>query len=332
MQIGKYLQETQPIIFNTFVNSLKEDKLSHAYLLVGNPGTPLKETATYLAKSILCDDRDPLACNNCIYCLRVEHNNYPDFVVFDGSEGTIKKDYIRSIESQFEKTPVERKGIMIYVIHLIENMNKEAVNSILKFLEEPPSNVYAFLTTNNENAILPTIISRCQVMHLKLRDRHQIIKEATEYGVSKEDAEILSYFYNDAEMIFDYLRDEDESKPYQLSKQAIVELFNALDKDNPREAVFYTQTVITPLINKKEKETVRFFLDILAQFFEDLLNIQNNNNITLTSYDTILTRLASKLHHVQDNLLEIQRQRNMVNLNLNVPLQMDHLIFEIVKE
>lgn len=330
MQIGKYLETYQPIIFNTFVNSLKGNKLAHAYLLVGNPGTPLKESAMYLAKSIVCDSPDPLACNNCIHCLRMEHNNYPDFILFDGSKESIKKDYVRSIESQFERTPVERKGVMIYVIHLIENMTIEAVNSILKFLEEPQPNVYAFLTTNNENSILPTILSRCQVLHLKLIDRNKVINDAIEFGVAKDDAEILSYFYNDAEMIFDYLRNEEENVPYLMSKEAINDLLEALDKDDDREAIFYTQTTIAPLINKKEQ--MRFFLDILAQFFEDLINIQNNNHIRLTSYATILNSLASKLHHVQESLLEIQKQRNLVNLNLNTALQLDHLIFEIVKE
>ena len=60
MQVGKYLEVNQPIIYKTFINSLREDKLSHAYLLVGDPGTPLKEVATYLAKSLVCDAPDGL--------------------------------------------------------------------------------------------------------------------------------------------------------------------------------------------------------------------------------------------------------------------------------
>lgn len=330
MQIGKYLAKTQPIIYKTFINSLENEKLSHAYLLVGAPGTPLKEVAIYLAKSIICDARDPLACNNCISCLRIEHNNYPDFLIFDGSKESIKKDYIESIESQFEKTAVERKGIMVYIIHLIENMTNVAINSILKFLEEPKKNVYAFLTTNNENSILPTIVSRCQTMHLKLIDREEVITGAVDFGVSKDDAELLSYFFNDSELIFDFLKDEEKSKSYLDSKKAIEELLIELEKDNRREAIFYMQTKIEPLISNKE--SFRFFLDILAQFFEDLLNIQNNNIIRLKSYDKILSSLAGKLNHVQDSLLEIQKQRNLVNLNLNILLQLDHLIFEIVKE
>ena len=66
MQVEKYLEQYQPIIYKTFVNSIKTNRLSHAYLLSGDPGTPLLEIAKFLAKSILCDDPSPLACNSCI--------------------------------------------------------------------------------------------------------------------------------------------------------------------------------------------------------------------------------------------------------------------------
>ena len=205
MQIEKYLRENQHIIYRTFVNALTNKTLSHAYLLVGNPGTPLLEVAKFLAKSIICDDPSPLACENCITCLRVESNNYPDVVILDGSKGTIKKEDILNIESRFEKTAFESKGIMIYIINLVENMGVEAINSMLKFLEEPDSEVYAFLTTNNQNNVLPTILSRCQILHLKTIDRKKIIEEAIEMNIDSRDAELLSYFYNDAELIFNLM-------------------------------------------------------------------------------------------------------------------------------
>ena len=103
MQVGKYLEENQPVIYKTFVNSLKRNQLSHAYLLIGNPGTPLLDVAKYLAKTLLCDDPTPFACNSCITCLRVDDDNYPDFILFNGEEGTIKKEAVVSIENQFEK-------------------------------------------------------------------------------------------------------------------------------------------------------------------------------------------------------------------------------------
>ena len=154
MQVERYLRTYQPVIYQTFLNSLQKDQLSHAYLLSGNNGAPLLDVAQFFAKSILCDDPSPLACNSCITCLRVDDGNYPDYFVFDGSKSTIKKEAVTTIESAFEKKAFENKGIRVYILHLIENMTIEAINSILKFLEEPGQKVYAFLTTNNENSIL----------------------------------------------------------------------------------------------------------------------------------------------------------------------------------
>ena len=330
MQVAKYLQTKQPIIYRTFVRSLENHHLSHAYLISGNPGTPLLQVAKYLAKSILCDNPDPLACNNCITCLRVDDDNYPDFIVLDGSAKTIKKEEVGNIEEQFEKTAFESKGIMIYIIHLVENMGVEAINSILKFLEEPGSEIYAFLTTNNENNVLPTIISRCQLLRLKLVNRQEVIDDAVNLTVPQEDAELLSYFYNDGELIFDIVNDKEKIDDYKDAKNAFVDFLEALKKDDKREAIYYAQTSIIPLV--KTKESARFFLDMLVEAFEDILNIQQGKSPILKSYDTILRELSNKLTHIDESLIEILKDRNLINLNVNTSLLMDHLVFSIIKE
>ena len=330
MQLDKYLREKQPIIYQTFTNSLKNHTLSHAYLIVGNPGTPLLETAKFLAKTVLCDDPSPLACSNCITCLRIESENYPDVITLDGSKATIKKEDVLNIESRFEKTAFETKGIMIYIIHLVENMTLEAVNSILKFIEEPEGEVYAFLTTNNINNVLPTIVSRCQTLNLKSVDRKEIIRDSIDLSIEPEDAELLSYFYNDSELIYDLLKDEDESENYFISKKAVLGLLNALNEGNYKDAIYYEQKEIVPLV--KTKEEMRFFIDLLTEFFEDLLNKKCNREISLRSYDTILTSLCSKLPHIEKSLSELLKQRNLVNTNINISLQLDHLTMYISKE
>ena len=330
MQVAKYLETKQPIIYRTFVRSLQNHHLSHAYLISGNPGTPLLQVAKYLAKSILCDNPDPLACNNCITCLRVDDENYPDFIVLDGSAKTIKKEEVGNIEEQFEKTAFESKGIMIYIIHLVENMGVEAINSILKFLEEPGSEIYAFLTTNNENNVLPTIISRCQLLRLKLVNRQEVIEDAISLNVPQEDAELLSYFYNDGELIYDIVNDKEKVDDYKDAKDAFVDFLEALKKDDKREAIYYAQTSIIPLV--KTKESARFFLDMLVEGFEDILNIQQGKSPILKSYDTILKELSDKLAHVDESLIEILKDRNLINLNVNTSLLMDHLVFNIIEE
>ena len=122
MQVEKYLKNYQPTIYQTFVQALENNKLSHAYLLVGNKGVPLLEIATYLAKSILCDSPNPLACDTCITCARIDEGNYPDVMIFDGEKSRIKKGDIERIITNFDKSALERKGIMIYILHLVETM------------------------------------------------------------------------------------------------------------------------------------------------------------------------------------------------------------------
>lgn len=329
MQIGKYLEKHQPVIYKTFVNSLQNKSLSHAFLLVGNPGTPLLETAKYLAKSIVCDDPSPLACDNCITCLRIDSDNYPDVIMLDGSKGTIKKDDILSIEEKFDKTAFENKGIMIYIINLVENMTEEAVNSMLKFLEEPGTEIYAFLTTNNENNVLSTIISRCQTLNLKSRPRNEVIKDAIDFNIPEEDAELLSFFYNDGERIYELMQSEDKETYFNM-KEAVLMYLDALNNDENNKSIYIMEHEISPLV--KSKEDLRFFLDMLSQFFEDLLNINSSRNITLLSYATILNDLSGKLGHISDSLIEIMKQRSLINLNLNTGLLLDHLANYIVKE
>jgi len=328
MQVERYLKEYQPIIYKTFLSSLENNHLSHAYLISGNPGTPLLEVAKFLGKSILCDDPSPLACNNCITCLRVDSENYPDFIVYDGSKKTIKKEDVESIESQFEKKAFEAKGIRIYILHLVENMTVESVNSILKFLEEPGSQIYAFLTTNNESAILPTVISRCQNLRLKLLDRDLVINEAVELGVEREDAELLSYFYNSAELILDCVNSEEDD--YKNAKEALLDILNALNGEDLREAIYITQNKVNKFV--KNKESARFFLDMLAQAFVDMVAIKNQKVAMLTTYATILGELSNKLPHIDESLVEILKDRNLINSNVNIPLLMDHMIINVVKE
>lgn len=330
MQVENYLKTYQPIIYKTFTNALENDHLSHAYLLSGQPGTPLLETAKFLAKSILCDNPNPLACENCITCLRIEDENYPDFFIFDGSKETIKKDAVNIIESSFEMKAFEAKGIRIYILHLIENMTIEAVNAILKFLEEPGQKIYAFLTTNNESAILPTIISRCQLMRLKLIDRSKVIEDAINFGVEEIDAELLSYLFNDGELIRDKLEDEDFVSDYKETKNCVEIFLELLSNKNNNALIYQVDKEILP--NLKGKEDVRFFVDFLVEIFQDLLSIKHGNTPYLKKYDRILTQLSNDLLNIEDKLLKILKHRSMVNYNVNSSLLIDHLINEIMKE
>ena len=330
MQVEKYLKKYQPVIYQTFINSLQKGQLSHAYLISGTNGTPILEIAKFFAKSILCDDPSPLACSSCITCLRVDDDNYPDFFVFDGSKSTIKKEAVTTIESSFEKKAFENKGIRIYILHLIENMTIEAINSILKFLEEPGQQIYAFLTTNNENSILPTIISRCQVLRMKLIDKNIVINEAVAFGVDKKDAELLSYFYNDGELIQEIISDEENNEAFFTAKKCFEETIQVMDESDNDALLYHVQNNIANQI--KSKEACRYFINMLVMAYEDMIAISNEKSPFLESYATILEHLTSKLSHLSESLIELLRCATAINTNVNVALLIDHVFYIITKE
>ena len=325
MQIDKYLQEYQPVIYKTFVNALKTNKLSHAFLLSGSVGMPLKEVALYLGKSLLCDNPNPLACNECITCMRVDEGNYADVMVFGDGNTKIKKGDIEKITTNFDKTALEEKGIMIYVLHLVETMTAVAVNSLLKFLEEPGKNIYAFLTTENESKLLPTIISRTQVLRFREIDRENVIKDAENMGVFAENAEILSGFYNDAKTI----KEVSESKDFEIAKQCLTDQLNSLII-SPDDAVFTCQRFIVPTL--KQAAPTRLYIKMLTEIFKDLLNLSVNESITLKSYDNILHELLNHVSHIDKTLIVLMTSLKKLDYNVNTGLLLDHIIYSITKE
>lgn len=324
MLVGKYLKEKQNVVYQTFFNALNTAHLSHAYLLVGEQGTPLLEVATYLAKSLVCDSPNPLACEHCLTCLRIDDGNYADLIIIDGALRTIKKEDVQVIEERFETSAVESKGKMIYIINHVENMTQEAINALLKFLEEPSDNIFAFLTCENESRVLPTIVSRSQTMHLKSIDKSIIKTEAIELGVNEEDAELLCNFFNNAELI----KEKETDADFINAKNCLLSTIDALQKNNNLAFVQIHQEV-TP--NIKTKESARYYLDMLTIVFQDLLNITINSDVFLKTHTDEFKIITSKLKHIQASLLTIMASRGQIDMNINIGLLIDHVIQYILK-
>lgn len=324
MNTELYLRNYQPYIYKTLSHALTSHALSHAYLLSGEAGIPLFNVAKFLAKSILCDNPSPFACEKCWTCLRVDEGNYQDLIILDGSNKSVKKDDVAHVVSAFSYTAKESKGILIYVVHLVENMTVEAINALLRFLEEPVDNVYAILTTKNEERVLPTIISRTQVLRFKLIERNKVIADALNEGVNEEDAELLSYFYNDASEIKEFK----ETDRYDLLKSLFKQYLKEMIKGRG-EAVYFAQTSLAN--NIRNKEDVRFFLDLMIEFFHNLNEAKFSNTYVLLSFKSIIDALNNKLDHISESLLLLFELRKNVELNVNVPLLFDKMTYEITK-
>ena len=325
MKYDEYLEKYQPFIYNTFINSLKFNKVSQAYLIKGSDGTPTLDIALFLAKTLICEEPSPLACSSCLNCIRFEEGNYADFMLIDGSKNTIKVGDIENLQKFLSSSSLEKQGKKIYIINRLENANKEAVNALLKTLEEPTSSVYAFITTQNEAKILPTIISRCQILSLLPINKSIVKQNAINEGVLLEDADILSYFYCDVEVI----KQKSEEENYKEQKKLLYETLNALTISS-EEAIYYAQTNL--IKNIKTKEDARLYIDLLSIAFKDILHIQNNQPLVLEGAKEQIDTLSKKYKNVSEIYLEIMLSRGQIEDNVNLSLLLQHIFIYIRKE
>ncbi|MDC4182523.1 DNA polymerase III subunit delta' [Mycoplasma bradburyae] len=129
-------------------------------LLYENKGCYLeKYLQQYLINIICLEENKP--CKKCKWCLKIINNGYYDLIKVYPKNNIIKKQDIINIQNKFSDTALENRGLKIYIINQIEKANKESLNSLLKFLEEPKDNTIGILTTRKPYGILDTIVSRC---------------------------------------------------------------------------------------------------------------------------------------------------------------------------
>lgn len=325
MNIHDYLINYQLPLYQTFTNQLNKGHLSHAYLINGEPGTPLKEVAKFLAATLVCENPDPLSCQHCLECHRIDDGSYVDFYLLDGDEGSIKKDIILTLEGAFSQTSVEKAGKLIYIIHKVEKMTPEAISALLKFLEEPKANVFALLTTENEARVLPTIISRVQNLPLKLIGRNILLEETLKLGVNEIDAELLSLKYNLPLTIMDMVKDES----YQNVKATLFSVLESLSLSLD-EGILTSMRVANNNINNRDD--AKLYLNMLLAFFQDIVNYNLQGRLLLPALESMTIRLAKTVKYPLNAIKVTLDSINRIESNVNLSLLLDHVMINLLKE
>jgi len=144
--------------------ALKSGRLAHAYLLAGPDGVGKTTVALDLAAVLLC--RDPNAeqpCGTCPGCRKFQSDNHPDLLRIRPDGAAIKIDQIRELKKALSFAPFESRQRVV-LLEEAHTMRREAGNSLLKLLEEPPANNLLILVGNAAGSLLDTIVSRCQVI------------------------------------------------------------------------------------------------------------------------------------------------------------------------
>ncbi|MGE3063518.1 MAG: ATP-binding protein [bacterium] len=264
--------------------ALKENRCAHAYLFAGAPRVGKFSMALEFACQIMGEK-----FRKDIYLFR-----HPDFVVafpflkkdvklsdtylnalslllqeklgkskertnlfsYSGNE-TIPVDVVREIiQVASSKTYISEKRVVI--VKNAEMMRKEAANTFLKILEEPPKSTMFILTADNINGVIPTIVSRCQIMKFGYLSGEDITKHLLSLGKSPEEVKRLVY-------LMDGSMNDALCRGSVLDRDEVVSAFLADD----REALF--KLLFKSSKKQEDKSSVLIFLKIIYKYLSDSL-------------------------------------------------------------
>lgn len=155
---------------------LEGNKLSHAYLFRGPGGVGKKSVAQAFSAYINClAPTDGDICGKCASCRKFRSANHPDFLLIEPDGAQIKIARIRELKKQLSFPPFAAGYRVVLIPDIHVNLSRaEVANSLLKTLEEPAENTVFILTGDEAGAILPTILSRCQVVPFHALDENDV--------------------------------------------------------------------------------------------------------------------------------------------------------------
>lgn len=289
--------KNQPILNKILNNINNKGNNVQAYILSGNDKENLINYAILFSKVLVCPHKYKKSCSECNICNRIDKENYTELKIINPVNKIIKKEAILELKNEFKTKSIEGKN-EVYIINDAETLNGAASNTILKFLEEPDSNIVAIFTTTNLDSVIKTIVSRCQVIKInnfQKKSGIDFIKnltnfdEETIYKVidfvkiiekSSEDAII-----NAKKLFFNYFN----------TKELLINAFNVI-------LLYYKD-----MLNYKIKNKCIYYE---ANDIKSLANIQNDNLI------------SKKISFILENIAKLE-------YNVNILLFIDNFIIGI---
>lgn len=225
----------QPKVREFLRSCVSSDRVSHAYLFCGPAGSNKTQAAYAFARAILCEG-DPCAdCEGCTSqaCRHIVRKAHPDvhYLAPEGAQGYVV-DQIRDVMADTLLAPIQAKR-KVYIIDRVDLLGTAAANAFLKTLEEPPSDVVLILLGRTRESVLPTIVSRCQVVpfrHIPASEAAGILVQNT--GCTLPEASIaIEACGGSITKAADFLRSKERAQLRLTMTQALASLARADDLD-----------------------------------------------------------------------------------------------------
>ena len=286
----------QNYIVEILKRSIKNNKISHAYLFSGPRGTGKTSIAKLIAKLINCENPVDLnPCNSCKSCNLFNEKNNPDIIEIDAASNN-GVDEIREIRDKVSLMP-SVSNYKVYIIDEVHMLSSGAFNALLKTLEEPPKHVIFILATTEFYKVPETIVSRCQCFEFERICDEDIVKRLTQIVELENiniDRNVLSliakYSYGgmrDAIGMLDKLScysnnitiDDFYELRGLISKDKLFELFNDIYNCELEKAL----EVYNNIVNKGKN--ISLLMNDMLEFVKDLIinSLKGENNLYQTN-------------------------------------------------
>ena len=253
--------------------SLKENKISSSYIFVGSEGTGKKLTAIEFTKAVNCLNlnKDLEACEDCQSCSEISKQRSPDLKIIEPIKNSIKIEQIREMRKEIGLKPFKNRK-KIYIIDKAERMTIEASNCLLKTIEEPPYYAIIILICSKIDPILPTIVSRCQIINFGLISSYKI-KEFLlnkNKNIEKEKSEIISKLAQGSIGSALKLLSAEE---YFIRREEVLDYLSTISPGKYGDDIFAKVEKMVSEIDRVEE-----VLEMIKLWYRDILIIKNTGD------------------------------------------------------
>ncbi len=298
----------------------------HAYLLTGSAGGGRRTLALRFAQALNClQPPEPGGyCGVCRVCRQTEAMQHSDLAILQAEKegGILKVEQVREAQHSLSLLPYEARYRVALLLRFHE-ANPSAQNALLKTLEEAPQRVVLLLTANSAESLLPTIVSRCEVLRLRPMPLERLTGELVKRNLPSEDARLLAHLSGGR---FGYALHLQED-PSLLEQRRIFldDLLNLLTS-NRRERFAYVETM------GRDRETLRQAYQVWLSFWRDLMLRAASADLPLVNLnlEAEITRLASQvsLSTARACVAALEQGISRLDANLNARLLTEVLLLD----
>ncbi|WP_125705254.1 DNA polymerase III subunit delta' [Lacticaseibacillus daqingensis] len=315
----------QPRLVAQFDQIVARAQLSQAYIFNGPSGTGKAQLAEWLAMRLFCENLQAgMPCGQCPECQRILTKNHPDVVWLTSDAKSIKVDDMRALKAEMSKSGVEGNQ-RVFIITDADKLTAGAANSLLKFYEEPVPGMTIILTTTTKNQLLPTILSRAQVINFPAPPRDTVAAELVESGVPARLANLAAHLTVDV-TAGQALAADPNFEPRLTKVLALVSKLTNHDDT----AFVAVQTTLMPLA--KSLPDQQQLLAMLALAYADALN-RHYEVPTTGAYGndaTIQVLAAQPARRLSDGLAAVLAAQIQLSQNVTFQSTLEALVLELL--